>query len=891
MTLTTGSRLGPYEITAPLGAGGMGEVYRARDTRLERTVAIKVLPSQFCLDAAHKQRFEREAKTISQLNHPHICILHDIGSQEGIEYLVMECVDGETLAKRLEKGPLPLEQVLRYGAQIADALDRAHRAGIVHRDLKPGNVMLTSTGAKLLDFGLAKPAIPANLAMMTVTEIASPVTEKGTIVGTFQYMSPEQVEGKELDPRSDIFSFGAVLYEMLTGQRAFQGKSQLSVASAILEKEPPPVTSVKPLIPAALDYAIRRCLAKDPEERWQIARDLRWQLIWTGESTFQESTPLVPTRTQKRREHLAWIAAGVLGVVAVAAFWPGWRQSQTEERRLQFKIDPPPGTDFLLESGGGDAISPDGRAIVFVGTARGGAKLWVRPLDAGSAHELPGTDNGQYPFWSADSKSIGFFANGKLQRIDLAGGPPVPLTTASNPRGGTWNAQGTIVFVPTATTGLWQIGASGGPPTQLTTVDGAKGEFTHRWPQFLPDGNRIIYLSRGEGTSNNNNSASVYLSSLERPQQRTLLVKESSAAASPAYSAAHGKHPEYLYWLRQQALVVEPFDSKRPGLLGEGTTVPGAEVVSVTGALGHSSVSVSSEGTILFGTGGGRYQLAWFNREGKILGSVGQPDRYGSVRISPDGMRIAAGLANDVWLLDMSRPIPNRLTFQGMFGTGVWSPDGQQVGYHLLTNRRLMLKSSNGMGQEETALQSQHSVYMNDWSSDGRYLVYTQQNPEGRFELWLLSMGKERKPQPFLNTTFNDSQGQVSPDSKWIAFTSDESGGFNEIYVTSFPTAGNRWRVSSNGGSFPRWSRDGKELFYRTLDGTLMVTPVRTAAHGLQFGTSASLFRVPEPLGIFAYPYDVAPDGKRILAIVPSKVSGDTPSLTVLVNWDVKPKP
>jgi Tol biopolymer transport system component len=325
-------------------------------------------------------------------------------------------------------------------------------------------------------------------------------------------------------------------------------------------------------------------------------------------------------------------------------------------------------------------------------------------------------------------------------------------------------------------------------------------------------------------------------------------------------------------------------------------SVPGTEVVAVTAALAHSSVSVSNEGTILFGTGGARYQLAWLNREGKMLGSVGQPDRYGSVRISPDGTRLAAGLADassrsDLWLLELSRAIPNRLTFQGMFGTGAWSPDGQQISYHLLSGRKLMLKNANGTEQEETALQSQYTVYMNDWSSDGRYLVYTQQNPEGRFELWLLSLTGERKPQPFIKTAFNDSQGEVSPGNNWIAYTSDESGGLNEVYVTSFPIAGTRWRISSSGGSFPRWSRDGKELFYRALDGTLMVASVRTASQGLEFGTPAALFRIPEPVGMFAYPYDVSPDGKRILALMPSNVSGDSSSLTVLVNWDVKPKP
>lgn len=891
MPLAPGTQLGPYKIAAALGAGGMGEVYRARDTRLERTVAIKILPSQFSLDAVYKQRFEREAKTISQLNHPHVCTLYDIGSHEGIEYLVMECLEGETLAKRLEKGPLPLEQVLKYGAQIADGLDRAHRNGVVHRDLKPGNIMLTPTGAKLLDFGLAKPAAPlASVATMTATVTQdSPVTQRGTIVGTFQYMSPEQIEGKEVDGRSDIFSLGCVLYEMLTGQRAFSGKSQLSVASAILEKEPTPISSIRQVTPPALDHAIRRCLAKDPEQRWQTGRDLQCELIWVSESTSPAATPELLTGKKNKRELLAWIVAGVCSVIAFTGLSTVWRQPQTNERRLQFKIEPPSGADFLLESGGGNAISPNGRTVVFVAASNAGSKLWLRSLDAADSHELAGTENGQYPFWSADSKSIGFFANGKLERLDLAGGSPVTLAPASNPRGGSWSTQGIIIFAPTASTGLWKIAASGGASAQLTTLDAARGEFTHRWPQFLPDGNRFIYLSRGERGAT---VSSIYLGSLERPQERTMLLKDSSA--SPAYSSRHGNHPEYLYWLRQQGLMAQPFDSKQARLLGESVPVPGADAVSVMAALAHSSVSVSNEGTILFGTGSGRYQLAWFNREGKVLGTVGQPDRYGSLRIAPDGGGLVAALADsssgsDLWLLELSRAIPNRLTFQGMFGTGAWSPDGRRIGYHLLSGRKLMLKNANGTGQEEVALQSQFTVYMNDWSRDGRYLVYTQQGLDGRFELWLLPLTGERKPQPFLETAFNDSQGEVSPDSKWIAYTSDESGGFNEVYATSFPAAGTRWRVSSNGGSFPRWGHDGKELFYRVLDGSLMVASVRTAPQGLEFGRPAALFRVPEPVGMFAYPYDVAPDGKRILALIPSKASGDGSSLSVLVNWDTKP--
>src|SRR5215472_12819563 len=753
MGLPSGTKLGPYEIQSPLGAGGMGEVYRAKDKRLERTVAIKILPAHLSSDPLLKQRFEREAKAISSLNHPHICTLHDIGHQDGMDYLVMECVEGETLGKRLEKGPLPVEQVLKYGAQIAEALDKAHRSSVVHRDLKPGNIMLTSSGAKVLDFGLAKPATPVLTgATMSAATPHTAITEEGTIVGTFQYMSPEQVEGKELDGRSDTFSLGAVLYEMVTGKKAFEGKSQLSVASAILEKEPEPITSTKPLTPPALNHAIRRCLAKDPEERWQTVRDLKFAL-----ELAVEPKPSVPARTRSR---WLWIVTAGAVIVAVASFWWSWPQRQLEERPLRFKIEPPPGGNFLLGVGGGNAISPDGRTVAFVAASSGSPKLWVQTLDSPVARELSGTEDAQFPFWSPDSKSIGFFANGKLKRLDLTGGPPVTLTPATSGRVAAWSSEGIIIFAPNASSGLWKVSATGGPSTPLTTVGQAEGENTHRWPLFLQDGRRFIYFARGE------KAGSVYVSSLERPQEKTLVLTGSSAGA--AYSPARGKHPVYLYWLREKTLVAQPFDSKEARPLGDATPVPGAELVASAPGFMHSSISASNDGTILLGTGSDRYQLTWLNREGKVLSTVGQPDRYVSLRISPDGKRIATVLADssghsDLWLLELSRAIPSRLTFVGAFGTGAWSPDNQQISYHILLGRKLMRGATSGGGQEQTVLESQGYVLLNDWSPDGRYLVYTQISLEGRNELWLLPLSADGKPVPFLKTAFNELQGEASP--------------------------------------------------------------------------------------------------------------------------------
>jgi serine/threonine protein kinase len=857
MPLALGTQLGPYEITAALGAGGMGEVYRARDTRLGRDVAIKVSAEQF------GERFGREAHAIAALNHSHICHLYDVGPN----YLVMEYLEGAPL-----RGPLPLRKALDYASQILEALDAAHTKGIVHRDLKPGNILLTKQGIKLLDFGLAKQSEPLKDA-----EVTRSITRDGQIVGTLNYMSPEQLQGKETDARTDIFSFGLVFHEMLTGKRAFEGASAASVIAAILEREAPSVGSVAP---PSVDRVLRRCMAKDPEQRWQSARDLRSSLELAAE-------PQGPVRARKTSQ-LAWIIAAGSVIAAVVGFWSALQKPPVEEQSLQFRIVPPPGAELLLGAGGGSTISPDGRTVAFLATSGGSPKLWLRPLNSLEARELAGTEGAQFPFWSPDSRSLCFFSNSKLQRLDLGGGPAVPLADAPTGRGGAWNSNGMIVFAPGPAAGLRRIAATGGPVTTVTTLDAVQGENSHRWPLFLPDGQRFLYLIR----SDKPHVSGMYLGSLDKPHEKTQLMENWIAGA---YSRAHGNHPAYLYSIRQQALLAQPWDIEHPQLLGNAVPVPGARLVSYVSAFGRASLSVSDNGTILFGAGSDHYQLTWFNREGKALNTVGQPDRYAALRISPDGKRIATVLADavgvpDIWLLDFVRGIPSRLTFGQAFGTPIWSPDGQHISYHLLNNTKIFERDANGPGQENTLLQSQNPVYLNDWSPDGRYLVYSQISPEGRYDLWLLPTTGDRKPIQFLRTAFDQLQGQFSPDSKWIAYTSSESGR-QEIYVQGFPAGGARWLVSSGGGTLARWRRDGKEIFYRALDGKLMVASVRNAPGGLEFGTPAALFRTSEPQGQFSYPYDVSSDGQRILALVPREVAGDSASLFVIVNWDTKSKP
>ena len=876
MPLAPGTQLGPYEILAPLGAGGMGEVYRARDTRLDRIVAIKILPAQFSSDPVRKQRFEREAKSISSLNHPHICMLFDVGQQGGTDYLVMECVEGETLATRLEKGPLPLDQVLKYGAQLADALDKAHRSGIVHRDLKPANIILTTTGAKLLDFGLAKPVLaPATAATLTAAASPSPVTEQGTIHGTFQYMSPEQLQGSELDARSDIFSFGAVLYEMVTGRRAFAGKSQLSVATAILEKEPGPISDVKPTTPESLDHTIRRCLAKDPEERWQTARDLALELKWTAESGTRAHSLVNVPPFPKGIARAGWLFAAALSLLMIGGSAVWWQASNRRPPRMYFQTSVPFAANDL-------ALSPDGHtlALVAYSAQANNYVLWTHQVGGRQTNSLAGTQGASYPFWSPDGKFIGFFAEGKLKKVQASGGQAQVICDAPNGRGGTWNRDGVILFTPDALEGLHRVTSAGGSSVEVTKLDASRFEASHRWPVFLPDGNHYLYLVANFSGKLEVNA--IFLGSLDSQDRHSLV----STSANAAYA-----EPGYLVYLRDRTLVAQSFDWRRFVLSGEPHNL--SDDVLYFPGVDRAVFSVSSEEVLATQTGKGASlsQLTWFDRGGKPAGTIGMPESFNNVRLSPDGRRVAEdqtdtdGRNIDIWIREPLRGATARLTFDPSLDQDpIWSPDGKKI---LFTSNRnqlgfhLYLKNVDGSGSEEKVADFGPGLQVNpwDWSRDAKYILFRKAN-----ELWYLTW-PERVAKPLLQEKWTARNAQFSPDGRWVAYASNETGNM-EIYVSSFPNGNGKWQVSSAGGQEPRWRQDGKELFYLSAEGKMMAVAVKTGS-GFESGSPVALFQTHRRQPVSAQDfssYDVSGDGQRFLILTKVDEAKAAP-LSILLNW------
>lgn len=861
----------------------MGEVYRARDTRLDRIVAIKVLSTLLSARDDLRQRFEREARVISSLNHPHICTLYDIGHQDGIDYIVMEYLEGETLAARLTKGAFPIELLLRHAIEIADALDKAHQQGVVHRDLKPGNIMLTKLGAKLLDFGLAKftasdKAPVAGLSALP-TESAG-LTAEGTMLGTVQYMAPEQLEGKEADVRTDIFAFGAVLYEMATGRRAFKRKTQASLIAAILEHDPPPISTVQPMTPPALDHLVRTCLAKDPYDRFQTARDLVHQLKWISEAGSQAGIPAVTVSRRKNLQRLAWAAsfAGLITAAVLAAVY--FSHTEAPSYALRFSVLPPEKASFRS----GPVISPDGRTLAFVAIQEGKSLIWVRPLDSFSAQALSGTEGAYLPFWSPDSRSIGFFADQKLKTVKASGGPPHSLCDVSQAKGGTWSREGVIVFAPGSGGSLYRVNQAGGASAPVTAMSASPTEIGHRFPRFLPDGRHFIYLT----VSDQPEKEGLYVGSLDSRETRFLV----GSAFKGSYASG------YLFFFRDRTLMAHRFDQAKIEPSGE--AFPAIEQIGTDFIGRESYFSVSGNGTLVYRSGSvSRSQLAWLNREGKQVGSIGEPGDYSFPAISPDQKRVAVALsgaqvAADIWLFDLSRGNSLRFTFHPTIDFfPVWSPDGSRI---VFTSRqtgpdRLYLKPSRGAGKEEMLLKGSpvpdHNHPM-DWSLDGRYIAYDVEGRKTKWDVWIVPLFGDQKPIPFLESEFNEQQAQFSPNGRWVAYTSDESGR-NEVYIESFPTLGGKLQVSTAGGSKPRWRRDGKELFYIARDRKLMSVGIKPDAT-LEAGLPRPLFESPitDVNSIFVS-YAVDAEGRRFL--FPMIVGeGASSPINVIVNWTAELK-
>jgi serine/threonine protein kinase/Tol biopolymer transport system component len=876
--LEGGTRLGPYEIRARIGEGGMGVVYRAHDTRLERTVAVKVLPVGLADRSDLRERFEREARAIGSLNHPHICTLYDIGEQGGTDYLVMEYLEGETLAQRLLRGPLPLNQVMQYAIEISDALDKAHRKGVTHRDLKPGNIMLTKSGAKLLDFGLAKlrqHVAPANVQVSQGPRMSHPLTAQGTIVGTLQYMAPEQLEGKEIDGRTDIFSFGGMVYEMATGKKAFEGDSQASVIAKILEIDPPPISSLQPLTPPALDRVIGRCLAKESDERWQSANDLANELKWIAEGGSQLGLPhITPAKGNRTgwRAVLPWIVAALSIAVAVLVYQRASHAPATDQL-LRFQFFPPEKTKF----GTGFALSPDGRHLAFTATAEDGrTRLWVRDLDSLEARLLPGTEDAAVPFWSPDSRVLGFATGTKLERVDISGGAPQTICDVSIASyGGSWNRDGVIVFGSYA--GLMKVSAAGGTPSLLTKVDASRGEFVHGNPSFLQDGRHFLYV-RLPGAA-----AGTYVGSIDaEPEQQS---SNRLFAESGRYVPTSGPGRGHILFVQNGTLMAQTFDAAR--LEFKGDPEPIARQVAGATVSGNDILAYSGANTAL--------QLTWFDRQGKVLGTLGEPGVVQWPAISPDGSAVAvprvAGAGVDLWLYNLARGTQSRLTFDGKTNEDpLWSPDGSHIAYvsYYEGGVEISQKPVNGIGQDEVLDKTPANQRVPlDWSHDGRYIIEgVLLDSKAKASIWVLPAfsehaGDDRKAFPYVNDQFNEFAAKLSPNGQWLAYGSDETGRY-EVYVQTFPKLGGKWPVSVNGGTRPAWSSDGKELYFIGLDGKLMASEVNGGPGG---GFEAG---APKPLfdshigGDQFTSFAVAQDGRFL---IPTAVSQSGAPITVVVDW------
>ncbi|HKS96045.1 MAG TPA: protein kinase [Terriglobia bacterium] len=888
MRLATGTRLGSYEILSPLGAGGMGEVYRARDTQLGRDVALKVLPEALARDPERMARFKREAQVLAALNHSNIAAIYGFEESDGVRALVMELVEGTTLSERLKYGPLPLDDSLGFARQIAEALEAAHDHGFIHRDLKPANVKIAADGAvKVLDFGLAK-ALTADDPASSVSNsptLTIAATQAGVILGTAAYMSPEQAKGKSVDRRADIWAFGCVLYEMLSGAQAFTGETVTDVLAGVIRADPD-WDAIPTAVPARIRALLRRCLVKDPKHRLQAIGEARIAIeeAMAGDTRADLPRPEIRDGIKPSLLHraLPWaVATGVFFAVSVWLALDVALRKPNPQPSIRASIGLP--ANVAQPRNGFFSISPDGRRLAFEAVATGGTdargQLWVRPLDSLTAQPLAGTEGAEYPFWSPDSGFIGFFAQGKLKKIDSSGGPAQTICDAPDGRGGTWGPSGTIVFAPGVFTGIFEVPSIGGTPVQLTSPSNP-GD-SDRFPSFLPDGRHVLFL-RLAGSSGKDQ---VSVASLDTKEVKAIIEVHSNALYDRS---------GYLLYQREGNLVAQRFDPDKFSLSGD--SFPVVEQLESNSGTGAAYFSVSSDGMLVYQSGemSNKAQLTWFDRDGKRLGTLGQPAQIFLLAVSPDVKRVVASIGTpsgkgSLWMFDAARGIASRFTFTDTDDEWpVWSPDDKQVAYTSDRGGRLeiYLKAANGMESEKPLVTGEGESMATDWSRDGRYLAYqTQSRATNQFDLWILPMTGDQKPFPFIATKANELAGAFSPDGRWFAYVSDETGR-DEVYVVPFPGRSGKWQVSSSGGSSPFWAGGGAELDYFTPDHKWAAVEVNGRGNDFSIGATQTLFGgkpIPGFRGGQGRRLWATLDGKRLL--VPVEGENASVPFTLVTNW------
>ena len=886
MALSAGTRLGPYEILDAIGAGGMGEVYRARDSRLGRDVALKVLPEAFARDPDRMVRFEREAKVLAALNHPNIASLYGLEESNGARALVMELVEGPTLSARIQQGSLPLAEALPVAKQIAEGLEYAHERSIIHRDLKPSNVKLTPEGqVKILDFGLAKALEGESTEeeLRNSPTLSAAATRAGVLLGTAAYMSPEQARCKRVDRRTDIWAFGCVLYEMLSGLLAFGGETTSDILACVIRAEPD-WSSLPASVPSRLRELLRRCFQKDPKQRLQAIGEARVTIEELLAGSPDVTAFTAPTDAHlKLRERLAWSTAVALLAIAALLLAIGYFSSMPKPAQpVVSQIGAPENTKFVLAgmSAGPPVVSPDGNWLAFAARGADGRQvLWLRSLDGITEQPLAGTEGATFPFWSSDSRSLAFFANGKLNRIDASGGPLLALCDAVSGRGGSWGPDGTILFALLSGP-IFRVPASGGTPQPITKLTGSLNQFSHRWPQFLPDGKHFLFL--GQATSSGDST--MYAGSLDSGEPKVLLRNESNAIYAP---------PGYLLFLRQETLLAQPFDANKLQLTGEAAPLAGHGGVDSNMAKGN--FSVSENGILVYANGSmSEARLLWFDRSGKQLAETAGVDLYGFPRISPDGRKLvvsklSAASSSGIWIFDLNHNTSSRLTFfAGKDAMPVWSPDDKFIAFasNQGANRHIYQQAANGSGTATPLVAAQGDEILPSWSSDGRYLVFQSHSSQGNspWEIWAAPLFGDRKTFPVAqNPHFLQGDAALSPDGKWLAYDTDETGRL-EVYLMPFLHGGGKWQLSTSGGGCSRWRADGKELFYMSLDNKLMSVEISEQASSVVIGKVQPLFqanpvpRAPECM------YDVTPDGQKFVVVTLALEPGSQP-LTLTLNW------